>query len=155
MTAITALLGHVTPEMTLRYARLASDTVRTAYETAMRRLSARPLTLGVPAAAPMPERVAWLGQELLKTRLAHGFCSRHLAAGPCAYANICETCENFVPVPEFRPVIEGQLADARALRDDAATRGWEAEEARHGRVVEALEDHIRRLKEAAGPTGSA
>jgi hypothetical protein len=30
-----SLLGHVTPEMTLRYANLASPTVRAAYDNAM------------------------------------------------------------------------------------------------------------------------
>jgi site-specific recombinase XerD len=33
--ALMAVLGHVTPEMTLQYAQLASDTIRDAYNTAM------------------------------------------------------------------------------------------------------------------------
>ena len=79
-----ALLGHVTPEMTLRYATLASPTIRSAYEAAMGKVRAGqllPLT-AVGAAPPVPDRVAWLHAEMLKTRLAHGYCARHLAAGP-------------------------------------------------------------------------
>jgi hypothetical protein len=42
-----------------------------------------------------------------------------------------------------------------ALRDDAETRGWNSEVARHARVITSLEGHIRRLQHdhiaAAGP----
>lgn len=154
LPALMALMGHVTPEMTLRYARLASPTVRAAYERAMDKVRLRqPLPLA-PAGKPVvPERVEWLSSEMLKTRVAHGYCSRHLAAGACPYANICETCDNFVPAPEFAPILESQLADVRTLRGDAAERGWETEVARHGRVVESLEGHLGRLKRGGDRTG--
>lgn len=98
LPALMALMGHFTPEMTLRYARLASPTVRAAYQSAMSKVALRqPIPLAPAGAPAIPDRVRWLGQEMLKTRVAHGYCSRHLAAGACPYANICETCDNFVP----------------------------------------------------------
>ena len=60
LPALMALLGHVTPEMTLRYATLASPTIRNAYEAAMGKVRAGqllPLT-AVRAAPPVPDRVA-------------------------------------------------------------------------------------------------
>lgn len=42
MQALMALLGHVTPEMTLRYASLASPTVRGAYDAAMAKVRSAP-----------------------------------------------------------------------------------------------------------------
>jgi hypothetical protein len=142
---LMALLGHTTPEMTLRYATLASPTLRAAYETAMGRM--RPRLPIAPIGKPMvPDRVQWLNAEVLKTRVAHGFCSRELAAEACAYANICETCENFLPATEFAPSLQAQLADIRALREDATTRGWTSEIARHQRVIDSLETHLRRLQ---------
>ncbi|MBV8235534.1 MAG: transposase, partial [Acidimicrobiia bacterium] len=48
---------------------------------------------------------------MLKTRVAHGYCARHPAAGACPYANICETCDNYVTAPEFREALTDQLAD--------------------------------------------
>jgi len=145
---LMALLGHTTPEMTLRYATLASPTLRAAYETAMGRM--RPRLPIAPIGKPIvPDRVQWLNSEVLKTRIAHGFCSRELAAEACAYANICETCENFLPATEFAPSMQDQLADIRALREDATTRGWTSEIARHQRVIDSLETHLRRLQ----PTG--
>ena len=104
LPALMALLGHQTPEMTLRYATLAIPTLRTAYETAMGKMR-RQFTL-TPAGRPIvPDKVAWLSAEMLKTRLAHGYCSRDPAAGACPYANICETCDNFVPAHDAAPVL--------------------------------------------------
>ena len=60
--------------------------------------------------------------------------------------NICETCDNFVPGPEFMPALSSQLEDTRELQADALRRGWTSEVARHGRVIEALEHHLARLE---------
>jgi hypothetical protein len=98
LQALMALLGHVTPQMTMRYATLASPTLRRAYDDAMAKMR-RQFTLA-PVGKPMvPDKVSWLSSEMLKTRVAHGYCSRHQAAGACPYANICETCDNFVTAP--------------------------------------------------------
>ena len=148
LPALMALLGHVTPEMTLRYARLASPTIRDAYDTAMAKVSTRRSLFTIPAGShrAVPSKVDWLHTEMLKTRLAHGFCSRDPVAGPCPYANICEQCDNFIPDPDGADIVGSQLDDIRALRDDAAERGWTDEAARHGRVADSLDKHLRRLR---------
>lgn len=144
LQALMALLGHVTPQMTLRYATLASPTLRTAYDEAMGKMR-RQFTL-TPAGKPIvPDKVGWLHSEMLKTRVAHGYCARHPAAGACSYANICETCDNYITAPEFRDALADQLADIEALKTDAETRGWTDEAARHDRVTHALTDHLQRL----------
>jgi len=147
LPALMALLGHVTPEMTLRYAKLASPTVRAAYETAMAKVRVGRLLPISPTgtAPPTPDRVSWLRSEMLKTRVAHGYCSRSHIAGACPYANICEQCDNYQPAPEFIPALQAQLVDVTALRDDAHTRGWDSEVARHQRVIDSLDGHLRRL----------
>ena len=144
LPALMALMGHVTPEMTLRYATLASPALRHAYDQAIGTLRRRipVVSVGRPA---IPERVAWLRSEYLKTRLAAGYCSRHLAAEACPYANVCETCDNFTPTPEFAPVLSAQLADIRELHSDAIERGWTSEADRHARVINDLETHLRRF----------
>ena len=155
LQALMALLGHVSAEMTLRYASLASPTVRAAYEEAMSKVRGRLPLIDVPTGRPaVPDRVQWLRQEMLKTRLAHGYCSRDLIAEACPYANICEQCDNFVAVPEFIPALEAQLADVQALHDDAATRGWHSETARHARVITSIQTHLKRLSNPAAPTPS-
>lgn len=155
LQALMTLLGHTSPEMTIRYARLSSPTIRAAYEQAIGKLRPRiPLapTTGRPAA---PDRLEWIRSEMLKTRVAHGYCSRDLAAEACSYANICENCPNFTTTAEFQPAIEAQLADIVELRDDAQGRGWESETARHQRVIDNLEGHLRRLQNHQQSTASS
>jgi Phage integrase family len=156
LPALMALLGHVTPEMTLRYAKLASPTVRTAYQAAMDKVRVRqPLPLLVDGRQAAPDRVQWLRSEMLKTRVAHGYCSRDLVAEACPYANICEQCDNYVTTTEFLPALQHQLTDVRALRDDAETRGWHSEAARHAQVITSIQGHLRRLNREADPGAPA
>jgi hypothetical protein len=144
LQALMALLGHTSPEMTIRYARLSSPTIRVAYEQAIGKL--RPRIPVAPAGRPaIPDRLEWIRSEMLKTRVAHGYCSREFAAEACPYANICENCANFTTAPEFAPALQAQLADVIELRGDAETKGWQSEAARHGRVIDSLESHLRRL----------
>ena len=64
LQALMALLGHATAEMTLRYASLASPTVRAAYDQAMSKARSR-LTLSITPVgqAIVPDRVQWLRTE--------------------------------------------------------------------------------------------
>lgn len=146
LQGLMALLGHVTPEMTLRYAALGSPTLRAGYDEAMGRV--RKLIPVAPVGRPaVPAKVEWIASEFLKTRLGTGYCSRHLVAEACPYANVCETCDNFVPGPEFAPALRSQLDDTRQLKSDAEGRGWEGEAARHQRVIDALELHLHRFQD--------
>ena len=145
LQALMALLGHVTPEMTIRYATLASPTLRNAYDQAMGTMR-RQLIL-TPVGRPIvPDKITWLASEMLKTRVAHGYCSRHEGQGACSYANICETCDNYTPATEFTPALTDQLADIQVLHADADRRGWTSEAQRHDRVAQALQSHLDRLQ---------
>jgi len=154
LEALMAILGHVTPEMTLRCAHLASDTIRDAYTTAIAKTRPKKRLVAGPAGHFVPDRVEWLHTEMIKTRIAHGYCSRHLAAGPCPYANICEQCDNFAPDPQQRTVIAEQLADVITLRDDATQRNWHDDAQRHQRVADALASHLRNIERTASPETS-
>jgi site-specific recombinase XerD len=145
LQALMALLGHVTSEMTIRYAHLAPSTLNTAYENAV--AGRRPqLPIAPPARPIVPDRITWLNTEMIKTRLGTGYCARHQAAGPCDYANICETCDNFTTGPEFAPALTAQLADTQALQADAERRGWADEAQRHRHTATALAEHLRLLQ---------
>lgn len=150
LQALMALLGHRSPEMTIRYARLASPTLRAAYDQAIGKMR-KLLPVAATVAPAVPDRVEWLRSEMLKTRVAHGYCARDLVAEACAYANICETCPNFVTGHEFAPALTAQLADVHQLRDDAERRGWASETARHQRVISSLETHLRRVTNTPSP----
>ena len=145
LQALMALLGHQSPDMTMRYATLASPALREAYDTAIGKLRRTiPVApLGKPA---VPNREKWLQSEMLKTRVAHGYCSRDLVAGACPYANVCEQCDNYVTTADFIPELETQCADIEALHDDAHARGWDSEAARHARVIRSIGSHLDNLR---------
>lgn len=157
LPALMALMGHVTPEMTLRYARLTSPTIRSSYEAAMGKIRSKPglNLLAVNGARLAPDRERWLASEMLKTRVAHGYCSRDPVAGACPYANICEQCDNFVPGADSESAMRSQLADVALLAEDATSRGWEGEAARHTKVAAALEGHLRRIEIGKGSDSNA
>ncbi len=76
-------------------------TVGGAYDAAMAKVRSRQqLPLIVADRPVVPDRMQWLHTEMLKTRVAHGYCSRHLTADACPYANICEQCDNFTTSTE-------------------------------------------------------
>ncbi|WP_186246609.1 tyrosine-type recombinase/integrase [Mycobacterium kubicae] len=152
LQAAMSLLPGVTPQWRPRYATLASPTLRAAYDEAMGK-DAPPVHL-TPVGKPiLPDKVGWLHSEMLKTRVAHGYCARHESAGACPYANICETCDNYVTAPEFRDTLTDQLADVQALRTDAECRGWTDEAARHDRVAHPPTTSSASIDEHPTPTG--
>lgn len=130
-----------------------SRTVKVAYDNAMDRVrSQRQLPLVVADRPVVPDRIEWLRSEMLKTRVAHGYCSRHLAAEACAYANICEQCDNYTTTSEFGPQLQAQLTDATALREDAEARGWDSEVARHVHGYRNFDNYRLRMLLAASGT---
>jgi hypothetical protein len=138
-----------------RELRRKPETVRAAYDDAIGKTRTKQHLLVAGQRSFVPEGVEWLHAEMIKTRVAHGYCSRHPAAGACPYANICEQCENFVTSGEFGPQLEEQLADVMVLRDDAAARQWDSEVGRHDRVIASLDTHLRRLRSATASGGSS
>ena len=78
-----------------------------------------------PGSGPDKPSWPWPRAEQLKTRVAHAYCSRNLAAEACSYADICEQCDNFTTSVEFVPALQAQLADVTALREHAQARGWD------------------------------
>ncbi len=154
------LLGHVTMEMSLRYGHLFDSTVREQYEQALDKVKRQyaPDMYELPVVQPklactsvVPAASDWIEVHELKTRLAHGYCLRQVHEQACRYANICENCASFVPMPEARPVFEQQLHDARLLVRDAVARGWDSEVERHKALVSRLESFLATIPEAMTP----
>ncbi len=144
LATLMKLLGHHTAEMSLRYGQMYDATVREAWEMAQSRVkqtySERMGELPVlPAMSGGRAATDWMAQHRRKTRLAHGYCLRDIQQKACPYANICEHCPVFVPLPEARPVLEQELAETRLLLKDAQLRQWDDERQRHQVTIERLE----------------
>ena len=155
LQALMALLGHVSAEMSLRYAHLFDSTVRAEYERALDlakgRIGAMPTPTGRPS-IPVTANDSrtngctsgddWRDAPAIKARLAGGHCLRAPAQGACPYANICEHCPSFRTDAASIAVLSAQRVDTQALLADAQTRGWIDEADRHRRLLNRLDTLI-------------
>ena len=151
LQALMALLGHVSAEMSLRYAHLFDSTVRAEYERALDlakgRIGALPTPTGktrIPIAnnscgTGCGDGDDWRDAPAIKSRLAGGHCLRAPSQGACPYANICEHCPSFRTDTASIAVLAAQRVDTRALADDAEARGWIDEADRHRRLLDRLD----------------
>lgn len=153
LQALMALLGHVSAEMSLRYAHLFDSTVRAEYERALDlakgRIGAMPTPTG-KTLIPLSSDTCgtgcnsedWQDAPAIKSRLAGGHCLRAPAQGACPYANICEHCPSFRTDAASVAVLAAQRLDTEALLADAAGRGWIDEADRHRRLLDRLDTLI-------------
>ncbi|QUD82695.1 tyrosine-type recombinase/integrase [Gordonia polyisoprenivorans] len=145
LQALMALLGHVSTQMSLRYAHLFDSTVRTEYERALDLAKSQ---IG-PLAADRPQLPItditgsdWKQAPAIKSRLAGGYCLRAPTQGTCPYANICEHCPSFHTDATHLGVLAAQRVDAQQLAEDAESRGWVDEARRHQQLVARLDTLI-------------
>lgn len=151
LQALMALLGHVSSQMSLRYAHLFDHTVRTEYERALdlakSHIGALPTTT-----APLPitdiTGTGWKDTPAIKSRLAGGYCLRAPAQGSCPYANICEHCPSFHTDATHLAILAAQRIDAQDLAADAEKRGWIDEADRHRKLVTRLDALIAQSEPA-------
>jgi integrase len=145
LQALMALLGHVSAAMSLRYGRLFDATVRADYERALALAKTRlgPMLPAPAAALPLVDLPGapsdWRDADAVKARMAGGYCLRAAAQGVCPYTNICEHCPSYRTDATFLPILAAQRADAAALADDAAARGWHQEAVRHRDLIDRLD----------------
>jgi integrase len=157
LQALMALLGHVSAQMSLRYAHLFDSTVRAEYERALAQaktsIGVMPTTdvnsKQLPRAEPAcsGQDTQWQDLPAIKTRLGNGYCVRAPTQGACTYANICEHCPSFHTNPTSIPMLTTQRADTEKLITDAQQRGWTTEVERHQGLLTRLD---ALLAQAAG-----
>ncbi|RNL48645.1 integrase [Arthrobacter oryzae] len=147
LQALMSLLGHVSAEMSLRYASLFDSTVRTEYERALDLAKTRIGTTTGTGRTLLPITTVtsgnWRETPTIKSRLAGGYCLRAPAQEACPYANICEHCPSFRTENSNLPVLQAQRKDAAMLAQDARGRGWDSEARRHEALVDQLDLLIR------------
>lgn len=143
LQALMSLLGHVSAEMSLRYAHLFDSTVRTEYERALDLAKSRIGTTTGSGKVLLPLRNItddnWRQSPTIKSRLAGGYCLRAPAQEACPYANVCEHCPSFRTENSNLPVLKAQRKDAALLAQDAKARGWDSEARRHEALVTQLD----------------
>lgn len=120
LEAIADLLGHRTLRMTMRYARIANQTVADEYQAvsdSVDALYAKPRPLPSDKMNALQRRIR---EEQQRRLLGNGYCGRPVELD-CSFESICETCVHFQTGPEFVPVLLRQR-DHAADRDQTGRR---------------------------------
>ena len=132
------------PEMTIRYARLASPTLRAAYDQALGKVAPEAPRRHRPDARPSRSG------QLAGRRDAQDPC-RPRVLRPGAGRGGLPLCQRLRDLSQLRddsdfvPALEDQLNDIRACETTPETTAWNAEVRRHEQVIASLEGHLRRL----------
>jgi len=131
LPVIQRVLDHESLEMTVRYARVADQTVSGALAGWQQRVNVRGERIALPVDGPLAQ-AAWMKDRISRAKqaLPNGYCGLPLVQ-TCPHPNACLSCDQFLTDPSYRQVHAGQLRQTRRLRADA-------EHAGQARLVELL-----------------
>jgi integrase len=127
-------LAHLTPEMTLVYARLFDSTRRKEWEQAFAKGAVRIDTEGSPKMVNAEQlgneqEIEWehIRHNLDAVRLADGYCFKPKKANCPTQDSPCYTCRHFCTTPDFLPQFEKQereLHELIELGEKAGSEIW-------------------------------
>ncbi|MGO9976787.1 MAG: hypothetical protein ACLP01_29105 [Solirubrobacteraceae bacterium] len=117
--------------MTVRYARVADETVSTALDGWHERVNIRGERIALPIDGPRVQ-AAWMKDRISRAKqaLPNGYCGLPLVQS-CPHPNACLSCDHFLTDPSYRQIHQDQLDQTKRLRSDA-------EHAGQGRLIELL-----------------
>jgi len=111
-------MAHLSPEMTLVYAKVLDDRMRVQWEQAMAQGAVRVDIDGAPHTVSPKAATGGEGLDLARVhgnldaiRLPHGYCFKHTGFDCPAARMPCYTCHAFVTTPEFLPQFEHEVRD--------------------------------------------
>jgi integrase len=147
LPVIQRVLDHESLEMTVRYARVADQTVNSALAGWQERVNVRGERIALPVDGPLAQ-AAWMKDRISRAKqaLPNGYCGLPLVQ-TCPHPNACLSCDHFLTDPSYRQVHEDQLRQTRRLRADAQHAGQArlvellaGDEAALNRIMTGLDD---------------
>lgn len=157
-------LAHLTPEMTLAYAKLLDSTIRKEWEQAFAKGAMRIDAQGQPKVVSTEQlgseqEIEWehIRHNLDAVRLANGYCFKPKKANCPTQDTPCYTCRHFCTTPDFLPQFEHEereLRDLIVLGEKAGSEIWvDRNTQKLGRVVPVIQ--VLRKGELHHPAGKA
>lgn len=138
-------LAHVSPEMTLTYARILDTTMREAWEKTLTNGVLKINDDGAPLRINMQTMAEengiqweWVRHNLDAVRLPNGYCFVNKKMG-CPVQDKCLNCSSFCTTPEFLPVFQSQIDDTRELIVRGRKQGLEHWVAKNEKILNHLE----------------
>lgn len=115
-------LAHLTPEMTLAYAKLLDSTIRKEWEQAFAKGAVRIDTQGQPKVVSTEQlgneqEIEWehIRHNLDAVRLPNGYCFKPKKANCPTQDTPCYTCRHFCTTPDFLAQFEREEREMREL----------------------------------------
>lgn len=154
---VMTYLDHMSPEMTLRYARISDETLKHKFKALV--LSGR--AAGGLAFQSLKEQLEhgdeseldWVVSNLRRLSLPWGYCLHHAKANTCPYGqNACFTkdngpCHKLVTTPEHAPVIIATMEDLKRSKQVANEKGWEMYANDLGTQIQGMEQVLGELQQ--------
>src|SRR5258708_35840818 len=115
-------MAHLSPEMTMVYAKLLDSTMRRAWEEALAKGAVRIDVAGVPRSVDAEQlvneqEIEWehIRHNLDAVRLPNGYCFKPKKANCPTQETPCYTCHHFCTTPDFLPQFEREEREMREL----------------------------------------
>ena len=140
LRTIMNVLGHTSPQMSMRYAQISDREVLKDYQAVLGpgATIAGPFAETLKAGSLLPSDINWLKSNFFKTELELGHCLRLPQEGPCE-CDLYLNCAKFVTTPEYAPRLRRRRKQELALVQDAIYHGWEKEVERHRCAITRVE----------------
>ena len=125
-------MAHLSPEMTMVYAKLLDPTMRRAWEDAFAKGAVRIDVSGVPRSVDSGQlanenEIEWehIRHNLDAVRLPNGYCFKPKKANCPTQDTPCYSCHHFCTIPDFLPQFEREEREMRELIDLGEKAGSE------------------------------
>jgi integrase/recombinase XerD len=140
-------LGHETPEMTLRYARIYDQTLK----EEVAKFQGKVVNIaGQVLESQNPEfdtaDLQWFKRNIQAQALPNGSCALPAPMKECPHANACLTCAHFRTTFEFLEHHQEQLQQTEKLLEKAQLNGWTRQVEMNERVAKNLRTIISSLE---------
>jgi integrase len=157
-------MAHLTPEMTLAYAKILDSTLRKEWEQAFSKGAVRIDVQGLPQAVNAEQlgsgqEIEWehIRHNLDAVRLPNGYCFKPKKANCPTQDTPCYTCRHFCTTPDFLPQFEHEERELReliVLGEKAGSEIWvDRNTQKLGRVLPVIQ--VLRKGDLHHPAGKA